>query len=101
MQTMLRRSRIAGKPTFTTGISKWGSNLPSKINNQMKNDALKETKQPAKSLYEKRRRFGQCYKCGEQYKQGNQCHNKGLHLIDGMDEDDEEFKKLKKEILMG
>lgn len=61
----------------------------------MKNDALKETKQPAKSLYEKRRRFGQCFKCEEQYKQGHQCYNKGLHLIKGMDEDDEEFKEAK------
>jgi hypothetical protein len=42
--TMIKRSRVTARSTFTAEINKWEGNLHPKSNNQMKNDAPKATK---------------------------------------------------------
>jgi len=40
------------------------------------------------SLFEQRKRLEQCFKCGDKYIPGHRCSAKGLHMIEGVEEEE-------------
>jgi hypothetical protein len=42
------------------------------------------------SLFEQRKRLKQCFKCGDKYTPGHRCSAKGLHMIEGVEEEEDE-----------
>jgi len=42
------------------------------------------------SLFEQRKRLSQCFKCGDKYMSRHRCNAKGLHMIEGIEEEENE-----------
>jgi hypothetical protein len=42
------------------------------------------------SLFKQRKRLRQCFKCGDKYTPGHKCSTKGLHMIEGVEEEEDE-----------
>jgi hypothetical protein len=51
------------------------------------NDNQQKQKVP-ETMYEQRRRLGQCFKCGDKFIPGHKCSVKGLHMIEGNEEEE-------------
>jgi len=63
------------------------SNVPVKTFSQSRTKGVKPIRD---SLFEQRKRLRQCFKCGDKYMSGHRCNAKGLHMIEGIEEEENE-----------
>jgi hypothetical protein len=62
-------------------------NVPSKYFSSSRTEGVKP---PSDSLYEQRKRLGQCFRCGDKYMPGHRCNAKSLHMIEGVEGEEDE-----------
>jgi hypothetical protein len=63
------------------------NNAPATVFNP---NRMEGTRPHSDNLFEQRKRLGQCFKCGDKYTPGHRCSPKGLHMIEGIEEEEEE-----------
>lgn len=67
------------------------SNVPAKTFSQSRTENVKQI---LDSLFEQRKILEQCFKCGDKYMPGHICNAKGLHMIEGIEEENKCIMKL-------
>ena len=70
-------------------------NPPSKSFNNSRIELPHSSKYLSETIYEWRRRLGQCFRCGKKYTLRHQCRIKGIHMIKELEEDKKEFVDMK------
>jgi hypothetical protein len=66
-------------------------NFLTKHVNQYKNEGQQKQKIVSETLYEKICKLGKCFKYGDKFVPEHQCDAKGLHMIEGNEDECEEF----------
>ncbi|XP_073268339.1 uncharacterized protein [Populus alba] len=85
-----RRSRPVQHSNITFNNGRVMSNTPSPAFNP---NRMEGGRPKPDSLFEQRKRLGQCFKCGDKYTSGHRCNTKGLHMIEGVEEEDDKEVK--------
>ena len=62
-------------------------NVPLKYFGSSRTEGVKP---PSDSLYEQQKRLGQCFRCGDKYMSRHKCNAKSLHMIEGVEGEDDE-----------
>jgi hypothetical protein len=83
--TKKTRSLQRSNPPFHSG--RIPGNVPSKYFGPSRTEGVKPL---SDSLYEQRKKLGQCFKCGDKYMPGHRCNSKGLHMIEGVEGGEDE-----------
>ena len=95
---------VARRNIITSRISSSFNNerptgiTPYKPFNQHRVDEQYSPKQHKDTLYEQRRKLGLCLKCGNKFVSGHKCSVKGIHLIQGRQDEKEKFLETEERI---
>ena len=81
-----RKSRPVQRSNMTFNHGKVSSNTTYPAYNP---NRMEGGRPNADSLFEQRKRLGQCFKCGDKYTPGHRCNAKSLHMIEGIEEEEE------------
>ena len=84
---LTRRSRPVQRSGTIFNNGRMASNAPATVFNP---NQMEGTRPHSDSLFEQRKRLGQCFKYGDKYTPGHRCSPKGLHMIEGIEEEEEE-----------
>jgi hypothetical protein len=80
---LARKSRFTTKPVMGgQGGRSFGNQQSNYVSNNSQTPKVSET------MYEQRRRLGQCFKCGDKFMPGHKCIAKGLNMIEGQEEEE-------------
>jgi len=89
---LTRRSRPVQRSNTIFNNGRMSNNASSTV---FSPNRMEGEKPHSDSLFEQRKRLGQCFKCGDKYTPGHKCSTKSLHMIEGVEEEeDEEVKEL-------
>jgi hypothetical protein len=75
---LTRRSRPVQHSNTTFNNGRVTSNAPPTAFNP---NRMEGGRTHSDSLFEQRKRLGQCFKCGDKHTPGHRCNTKGLHMI--------------------
>jgi len=84
---LTRRSRPVQRSGTIFNNGRMANNAPATVFNP---NRMEGTRPHSDSLFEQRKRMGQCFKCRDKYTPGHRCSPKGLHMIEGIEEEEEE-----------
>jgi hypothetical protein len=80
---LARKNRFSTKPVMG---SQWGRSFGNQQSNYMSNNL--QTPKVSETMYKQRCGLGQCFKCGDKLMPGHECMVKGLHMIEGREEEE-------------
>ena len=84
---LTKRTRSMQRSNTTFNSGRVISNVASIVFSPNRTEGVKPH---LNSLFEQRKRLEQCFKCGDKYIPGHRCSAKGLHMIEGVEEEKHE-----------
>ena len=88
---VVRRNIIAPRISSSFNNERSAGITPYKPFNQHGVDEQSSPKQSTNTLYEQRRKLGLCFKYDDKFVPGHKCSVKGIHLIEGREDEKEKF----------
>jgi len=88
---MAKKSKVLPRNNFSYKANKITNNTSSKPYNHLKAKIIEGPKYLVKSLHDQRWRLGQCFRYENKYVLGHQWNSKGLHIMERIKHEDEEF----------
>jgi len=85
--TLTRKTKSLQRINTPFNSGRITSNVPAKTFSQSRTEGVKPI---LDSLFEQRKTIRQFFKCGDKYMSGHKCNAKGLHMIEGIEEEENE-----------